>query len=121
MKYEVYGELELVEKPAIELFNSLGYEHADCFDERFGKESSLGRETTIEVVLIPRLTDSLIRLNPKLPSEALNLAFEELIRDRSSLNPLVANRKIYKMLRDGVKVSSRNEKGEEIVFGRHFF
>ena len=40
-----YTESSLVELPAIELFQSLGYEHRNCFHERFGENSTLGRET----------------------------------------------------------------------------
>jgi type I restriction enzyme R subunit len=61
------------------------------------------------------LRSSLLSLNPELNSETLGLAIEELIRDRSSLNPVVANQEIYKMLRDGVKVHARNEMGDEVV------
>jgi len=66
-----------------------------------------------DVVLIPRLKDALQKLNPDLPNEAIILAIEELTRDRSSLNPVVANKEVYKMLRDGVRVDIRQDDGEE--------
>ena len=110
-----YNELNLIELPAIELFKSLGYEHLDCFNEIFGENGTLGRETPSDVVLVPRLRDALYRLNPDLSDEAIEQAIEELTRDRSSLNPVVANREIYKMIRDGVKVTvSQGDGGEEI-------
>jgi len=109
-----YSEQHLVEQSAIRGFvNTLGYTHQDCFDEQFGANSTLGRETTIEVVLIPRLKKAITNLNSNLPPEAINLAIEELTKDRSVLNPVVANREIYKMLRDGVKVAVRREDGGE--------
>ena len=55
-------------------------------------------------MLRPRLAAALARLNPDLPPEALALAVEELCRDRSALSPVAANREIYDLLRDGVKV-----------------
>src|SRR3990172_9425794 len=110
-----YGETSLVELPAIGLFQSLGYEHRNCFYEKFGENSTLGRETPSEVVLVPNLKEVLFRLNPDLKPESINLAIEELTRERSSLNPVVANREIYKMLKDGVKVSERREDGNEEV------
>ncbi len=109
-----YDELTLVEKPAIELFESLGFSYLDCYHETFGDNSTLGRETNSEVVLKNRLTESLINLNPDIKPESLYLAVEEISRDRSSLNPVIANREIYKMLKDGVKVSTRNEDEEEV-------
>lgn len=115
-----YTESLLVEIPAIELFKSLGYEHRNCFNEIFGRDTPwhvstyMGRESSSDVVLVPTLKESLIRLNADTNPEAIGLAIEELTRDRSSLNLVVANQEIYKMLRDGVKVSTRNEFGEEV-------
>ena len=107
-----YSEDALVERPAVALFRQLGWETANCFDEVFGDGATaepnrpyLGRETPAEVVLRPRLAAALARLNPALPVEALALAVEELCRDRSALSPVQANREIYDLLRDGVRVS----------------
>ena len=108
-----FSEACLIEQPAIEIFQSLGYEHIDCFNETFGAGGTLGRDTPANVVLVPRLKESLQKLNPDLPGEAITLAIEELTRDRSSLNPVVANREIYKMLRDGVRVDIRRDDGAE--------
>jgi type I restriction enzyme R subunit len=55
-----YSELNLVELSAIELFKSLGYDYQNCYHETFGKSGTLGRETPSDVVLIPRLKQSLI-------------------------------------------------------------
>ena len=46
----------------------------------------LGRETTSEVVLKPRLEAALRRLNPALPPEAITAAVDELTRDRSAMS-----------------------------------
>ena len=108
-----YSESTLIELPAIEIFQSLGYTHQNCFYETLGKHGTLGRETPSDVVLVPRLRKALLSLNPNLTNEALELAVEELTRDRSSLNPVAANREIYKMLRDGVKVTVRQKDGSE--------
>ena len=110
-----YSESTLVEQPAIELFQSLGYEHQNCFTEKFGDSGTLGRETPSDVVLIPRLKSALFRLNPDMPEETIALAIEELCRDRSSQNPVIANRELYRMLKDGVKVHVRKEDGSEEI------
>jgi type I restriction enzyme R subunit len=110
-----YSESALVEQPTIGLIQSLGYEHQNCFHEKFGEHGTLGRGTPSDVVLIPRLKSALSRLNPNLPEEAINLAIEELCRDRSSQNPVIANRDFYRMLKDGVKVPIRMEDGSEEV------
>lgn len=100
-----YSEGALVEQPAIELFGELGWETADCFHEFDSGRSPLGRETPAEVVLIPHLRAALEKLNPGLPAEAIGLAIEELTRDRSVMSMTAANREIYQLLKDGVKVN----------------
>jgi len=106
-----YSEQALVEQPAIELFSELGWETADCFHEFDSGSSPLGRETPSEVVLIPRLRAALEKLNPGLPAEAIGLAIEELTRDRSIMSMTAANREVYQLLKDGVKVNTPS--GEE--------
>ncbi|MFO7996426.1 MAG: type I restriction endonuclease subunit R [Dehalococcoidia bacterium] len=98
-----YSESTLVEQPAIELFQELGYERADCFYEQVGIGSTLGRQTTQEVVLVPRLRAALRRLNQNSPEDSIESAVEELVRDRSTLHPAVANREIYLLLKNGVR------------------
>ncbi len=101
-----YTENALIEHPAIELFEKLGWETADCFHE-FSRPggSPLGRETKGEVVLVKsRLRPALERLNPGLPHEAFDLAIEELTRDRSRLSLAHANREIYDLIKNGVRV-----------------
>ena len=112
-----YSEDVLVEQPAIALFAELGWETANCLNETFGPNGSLGRETPADVVLTPRLSAALRKLNPTLPNEAISLAVEELARDRSAMNPAQANREVYGLLRNGVKVSylTDNEEAFETV------
>jgi len=110
-----FTEDSLVEQPAKALFSELGWETADCFDETFGHDGTLGRETSSEVVLLSRLRPAMERLNPGLPPEAYQLAIEELTRDRSLMSPAHANREIYQLLKDGVKVTYRDAEGVETV------
>lgn len=101
-----YSEDTLVEQPAIALFHQLGYETANCFNERLGSDgSTLGRETTEQVILFTKLREALFKLNPDLDSNAIDLAIEEIARDRSAMSPAQANRDVYKLLKDGVKVA----------------
>lgn len=109
-----YSESALVEVPAIALFATLGYETANTFHERLGKNGTLGRETYDEVVLSPRLRAALRRLNPGLSWEAIEIAVEELTRDRSALSLANANREVYRLLKNGVNIRIRGEGDEEI-------
>jgi type I restriction enzyme R subunit len=78
----MYSEDALIEQPAIALLGKLGWETANCFDETFGSEGMLGRETSSEVILFSRLRSELAKLNPELPSEAMELAVQELGREQ---------------------------------------
>lgn len=102
-----YSEDSLVEQPAIELFKGLGWEAANCYHERFGTQGTLGRETTSEVVLPSRLRPALERLNPEVAKEAIDQAIEDLTRDRRAMTPAQANREVYRLLKNGVRVTLR--------------
>lgn len=118
-KVNVFSEDALVEQPAIALFSELGWETANCWGEKFGEKSTLGRETPTEVVLVSLLRPALKRLNPNLPKVAIDLAIEELIKDRSLMAPAQANRGVYKLLKNGVRVTvPSEEEGDRIEIVR---
>jgi len=54
-------------------------------------------------------------MNPDLPPEVIDLAIAEIVRDRSTMSPVSANREIYQMLKEGVRVQYRNPQGETIT------
>src|SRR5208283_1978125 len=104
-----------LEANTIRLFQDLGWQAADCYHETFGSGSLLGRETSEQVVLERRLRAVLLKLNPGISPLAIDLAVEELSRDRSVLSPVRANQEIYKHLRDGVRVPIRRDNDQESV------
>src|SRR5262249_31882730 len=53
----------------------------------------------------------LVRLNPGLPQEAYQAALREITQATVAQSPLHANREKYELLRDGVLVPHRDEKG----------
>ena len=111
-----YTEDALVEQPAAELLDALGWEMINTYREDFGEGGTLGRTTRAEVVLRPRLRRALHRLNPDLPDEALRLAEDELTRDRTGTLSLVqANRAIYELLRGGVPVTYQDPDEGEVT------
>ncbi len=100
-----YTEDQLVEQPAIGLFAELGWKTVSAMEEVFGPSGTLGRETSGEVVVAPRLRAALERLNSRLPAEAITSAADELSRDRSAMTFAGANRELWTLLKDGVKVA----------------
>lgn len=116
MTAHAYSEDLLIERPAVELFRELGWEAVAAFQEIFGPNGTLGRETSAEVVLLSRLRAALAKLNPQLPPEAIVAAMDQLARDRATMLPAAANREVYELLKDGVQVSvpDRERGGEKI-------
>lgn len=108
-----YSEDQLIEQPAIALLDEMGWETEDCFHEfdRVGG-SPLGRENKSEVVLVSRLRPALESLNPDLSGDAIELAIEEITKSRSMMSPVEANRQVYRLIKDGVKVTVNEPDGE---------
>ncbi|CAM5796576.1 type I restriction endonuclease subunit R [Rhizobacter fulvus] len=106
-----YGELALVEMPAIDLLTSLGWSFKNLYAETFGELSSEGRESASHVILARRLRAALVALNPGLPADAYAQAVEQLSQDRSKQIAVNANRDFYRLLKDGVKVKVPDEHG----------
>jgi type I restriction enzyme R subunit len=104
-----------LEANTIGLFEELGWEAADCYHETFGTNSLLGRETSEQVVLERRLRAALLKFNPSITPLAIDLAVEELSKNRSVLSPIRANQEIYKLLRDGVRIPVRKDDDQESI------
>jgi type I restriction enzyme R subunit len=109
---EYFTEDILIEQPAIRFFKDvLRWEIVNCYEETFGENGLLGREHRGEVVLISRLLPALQKLNPTLPPIAVENAITEITRDRSTLPLVAANQDVYRLLKDGVKVTFKDEQG----------
>jgi len=100
-----------VELPAVELLQSLGWQHGDLMQEEPGALNPTGRLSFREVILPARLRAALRRVNPSLPEEALQQAEAKLTEDRSAMLPIAANREVLRLLRDGVSVELRQPDG----------
>ncbi len=107
----VASEDAIVEKPALALLQELGWSHLNLQDEAPGPSNPTGRTSFQQPHLPARLRAALERLNPGLPAEALKQAEAALTRDRSAMLPLNANREVMALLRAGVQVQIRNDKG----------
>ncbi|WP_445664221.1 type I restriction endonuclease [Fodinibius sp. AD559] len=82
-----YSEDIQVEQPAIDLFDQLGWETINAFEEVLATDEdkgTLGRETRDEVVLRSRLRSKREEFNPDVPEEQIEKAIRQLCCDRSS-------------------------------------
>lgn len=110
-----FSELGLVEKPTLDLLAQLGYDTIDAYAEQYGVDSvaegSPGRDDRSQTVLRHRLRPKLAQLNPDLPPEALDLAVEQLVLDRSAMARVRASQAVWKLLRDGATVTYATDDG----------
>jgi len=97
-----------IEEAHIELFKALDYDHEDAW-----KHKLLERETLKEVVLKKRLQKALTKLNPKLPTTAIDEVVYELSKSRTILNELEANKEVYELIKNGVPITFTNDHGKE--------
>jgi type I restriction enzyme R subunit len=102
-----------IEQPTIALFGELGWQTYNCYHETFGPLSLLGRETMADVVLADNLRTAIETLNPCVSPNAIDIAVQELTKDRMVMSPARANQAVYKLLKDGIKVSYKEADGED--------
>ena len=110
----VFSEDTLVQQTTAEyLEQELGWESVYAYNnEDFGPDSLLGRSSDHEVVLKRPLRQKLQDLNPGLPDAAYDDAVRQITATVASQTIAATNREKYALMRDGVQVTFRNEKGE---------
>jgi type I restriction enzyme R subunit len=106
-----YTEDQLVEQPAIKLFEELGWDSINAYHETLGPNSTLGRDNKSEVFLTRRLRAAIERFNPGMPAEAIDQAVIEVTRPRTVMHFARANQQIHSLIRDRVEVSVRQPDG----------
>ncbi len=111
-----YTEDSLVQQTTAEyLERQLGWDSIYAYNnEDFGPESLLGRASDREVVLTRTLREKLVALNPGLPDAAYDDAVRQMTATVASQNLVATNREKYDLIRDGVQVTFRNDKGERV-------
>ena len=107
-----FTESGLVERPSLDLLEQLGWTVINGFQETFGPAGTLGRDSMHDVVLIYRLRDALRDLNPRLPDGIRDEALSAVVRDRSLMDRVRANREVYELIRDGYRAEWTDDDGE---------
>ena len=98
-----------VEEAAIEWFKELGYIYADGRTIAPG-EPAAERETFGSVVLEGRLQAAIDRINPKIPADAREEAFQKVLR-HGTPSLMQTNRAFHEVLRNGVLVEYKRADG----------
>lgn len=72
-----------------------------------------GRTNKRDVILVDRVKEAAIRLNPGIPSKAIGDALERLLDRRLAMSLIAANQEVYGLLRDGIPVEFDDTRGEK--------
>ncbi len=109
-----YTEDTLVQQTSAEyLHDQLGWESVYAYNqETFGPNSTLGRASDRDVVLTRYLRIKLEEFNSGLPDDAYRDALRQIVETSASQTMLATNHEKYTLLKDGVQVSFRDDKGE---------
>ena len=116
MTLSPYTEDTLVQQTTADyLQERLGWESVYAHNhEDFGPDGLLGRASDRDVVLERPLRERLAALNPGLPEAAHDEAVRQLTATLASQTIVAANREKYALIRDGVPVTFRNDRGERV-------
>src|SRR5947209_7306006 len=98
-----------IRQHALHLFEQLRYTIIDGSQEEDGLCAATGRRSASEVVLWQRLRDALRKLYSGCSDELIDKAMKVLTEERSLSSLVHANRDIYAMLKDGIKLDARGQ------------
>ena len=103
-------EVALVQKlQHLHGFDSLNCHTEDAEDLNDGS----GRSNKSEVILLDRLREAAARLNPGIPTPAIEEALDRLVDRRRAMTLVAANQEIYNLLRDGIPVEFDDSTGQK--------
>jgi type I restriction enzyme R subunit len=108
-----YSEDQLIEQPCMDIFQELTWETANVYEgETFGEHGTLGRDSEADVILKTRFIEAIKKLNPNLPQQAYDLAYESINSNDATKNLADINFEKYNFLKDGIPVNYKDAKGE---------
>ena len=108
------SEDQIEEALVQKLLRLYGFDSLNCHTEDpEDLEDKSGRASKQDVVLVDRVKDAASRLNPTIPSQAIENALERLLDRRVAMSLVAANQDVYNLLRDGIPIEFDNSKGEK--------
>lgn len=103
-----------IEKAAVSLLTqTYGYRTINCYTadlENLSDKSN--RSSKNEVVFKDILKAAAIKLNSGIPESAIDQAIEALTARRVAMSPILANKEVYSLIRNGVPVQFENSLGK---------
>ena len=104
-----------IEKAIIKVFkDKLNYRHINCYtSDPENLNDGSHRKNKTEVVLEKILFDKLKKFNPDIQEDKLQEVVDNIKLSRASMSKVSANKEVYKILKDGIRVLVKNSKGKE--------
>lgn len=104
-----------IEKALVQKLQHLhGFDSLDCYTEDpVDLNDGSGRANKRDVILLDRVKEAAIRLNPGVSATAVDDALDKLIDRRLAMSLVAANHDVYNLLRDGIPVEFDNAAGEK--------
>ena len=89
-----------------------GYDTLNCFTaDPADLNDGSGRTDKRDVILQERLKGAVIALNPGIPESAIEDGVKQLCDKRHAMSSIAANRELDALIRDGVRVEFKDDKG----------
>jgi type I restriction enzyme R subunit len=90
-----------------------GFELLDCFTEDAASlNDGSNRTDKRDVILLDRVREATVKLNPNTPTEVIERALETLADRRQAMSLIAANRELDGLIRDGIPATWQDEQGE---------
>ena len=103
-----------IEKAAVAILkDKFGYRAINCYtSDPEDLNDKSGRANKQDVVFIDILKEYAKKLNPAIPEKDVFDAVEKLCARRSAMSPILANKEIYNLIRDGIQVEYTDAAGK---------
>jgi type I restriction enzyme R subunit len=89
-----------------------GFEAMNCHTQNpEDLDDDSNRATKRDVILVDRVREAAVRLNPDIPAKAIEEAMERLMDRRLAMSLIAANEEVYHLIRDGIPVEFDDAKG----------
>lgn len=96
------------------LQHQFGYDVLICHTaEAEDLNDGSGRADKREVILLDRLREATLRLNPDIPEAVIDAALARLVDRRQAMSPVAANREVDGLIRDGIPVEFEDAQGKK--------
>ncbi|MGE0822751.1 MAG: type I restriction endonuclease [Candidatus Binatia bacterium] len=104
-----------IERALVQKLQQLhSFDTLDCYTEDpEDLHDGSGRTNKRDVILVDRVKEAAIRLNPTIPPKIIDDAMEKLLDRRQAMSLVAANHEMYNLLRDGIPIEFDNAQGQK--------